>query len=192
VSIEENKRGYFRVDDEVFLQIKPIASEDVVDIETYFEKFRQSTLINARFHQQRTAMAPVLAEINARDTAVADYLAMLNNQIDYLADKLIAESIFAADEPLQTVNLSAEGMQFQTSTEHQVGDDLQMIFALFPGGDYIPVVAKVTRIDVHPDGQHNSVSVQYTHINDDDKELVIHHMLFMQRQQLQKKRLNAG
>jgi len=91
MNAEENKRGYFRVDDEVFLQVKKLSTDEVVDIDTYFEKFRQSTLITARFHQQRTAMAPALSEINARDKAVADYLSMLNDQIDMLADKLISD-----------------------------------------------------------------------------------------------------
>ena len=192
MNAEENKRGYFRVDDEVFLQVKKLSTDEVVDINTYFEKFRQSTLITARFHQQRTAMAPALSEINARDKAVADYLSMLNDQIDMLADKLISESIFAENEPLQAVNMSAEGMQFRTSTEYQTDDELEIIFALFPGGDYIPVIAKVVRTDQDTESKEFSVSVQYSNINEDDKELVIHHMLFLQRQQLQKKRLNTG
>ena len=192
MNAEENKRGYFRVDDEVFLQVKKLSTDEVVDIDTYFEKFRQSTLITARFHQQRTAMAPALSEINARDKAVADYLSMLNDQIDMLADKLISESIFAENEPLQAVNMSAEGMQFRTSTEYQTDDELEIIFALFPGGDYIPVIAKVVRTDLDTESKEFSVSVQYSNINEDDKELVIHHMLFLQRQQLQKKRLNTG
>ncbi|MBX2836196.1 MAG: PilZ domain-containing protein [Gammaproteobacteria bacterium] len=192
MNAEENKRGYFRVDDEVFLQVNKVPSDEVVNMDIYFEKYRQSTLITGRFHQQRTAMAPVLAEINARDAGVAQYFSMLSDQIDLLADKLISESIFAANEPLQAVNMSAEGMRFQTTTEYQLGDQLQMIFALFPGGDYIPVIAEVVRVDSDPESKQNSVSVDYSNIHEDDKELLIHHILFLQRQQLQKKRLDTG
>jgi len=191
MNVENNKRGYFRIDDEVFLRVKKITANEIVNIEPFFEKFRQSTLITARFHQQRTAMAPVLAEVNARDIAVANYFSMLSDQIDLLANKLISESIFSADEQLQDVNMSAEGMQFYSPTEYQCGDQLEIVFALFPGGDYIPVIADVVRTEHNKSDEQYLVSVQFSRINEDDKELVIHHMLFLQRQQLQKKRLNG-
>ena len=187
----ENQRKYFRIDDEVFLHVKKTDQTDNVDPHTYFDRFRQSTIFTARFHQQRTALAPVLTEIKARDIAVASYVSMLSDQVDLLATRLLTGSIFSSDEPLQTVNMSAEGMRFCSPVAYEVGDQLEMIYALFPGGDYIPVLAKVVRSEWDEDAEENMVSVQYVSMNDDDKELVIHHMLYMQRQHLQKKRLTG-
>lgn len=191
MSKSDNNRTYYRVDDEVFLQVKKIEISDETNIELYFNEFRQSTLINARFHQQRTAMAPVLREISARDAAVANYTNMLSSQIDLLADRLMMSSIFPPNEPMQPVNLSAEGMRFSTSIALNVGDYLEMIFALMPSGDYIPAIAKVVRIDHDDIDVAPVISVNFDYWNDDDKELVIHHVLFLQRRYLQEKRLSG-
>ena len=188
---EDNKRGYFRIDDEVYLRVKKVEPSDSTDLHTYFDNFRQSTILTARFHQQRTALAPVLAEIKSRDIAVASYVSMLSDQVDLLATRLLTGSIFLSNEPLQTVNMSAEGMRFHSAIEYRVGDQLEMIYALFPGGDYIPVLAEVLRSEWDNDAEDYMISVEYVSMNDDDKELVIHHMLYMQRQYLQKKRLTG-
>jgi len=191
VKEDENQRGYFRIDDEVYLHAKKIDPVDVADAPTYFNSFRQATLITARFHQKRTAMAPVLREINSRDAATSNYLSMLSEQIDLLANRLLTESIFAPNEPLQAVNISAEGMRFHTSVDFQTGDQLEMIYAQFPGGVYIPVLAEVVRSEWDKDAEDYQVSVKYINMNDDDKELVIHHILYVQRQQLHQKRLTG-
>ena len=186
---EENQRGYFRIDDEVFLHVKKINPVEVADMPTYFNSFRQATLITAQFHQKRTAMAPVLREINSRDTAISNYFSMLNEQIDLLATRLLTDSIFGLNEPLQRVNISAEGMRFSTPVEFQIGDQLEIIYAQFPGGDYIPVLAEVVRCEWDNGNEEYEVAVRYVSINEDDKELVIHHILYLQRQLLHKKRL---
>ena len=188
---EENKRAYFRIDDEVFLHVKKIDPVEVADTPTYFNSFRQATLLTARFHQKRTAMAPVLREINSRDTAISNYFSMLSEQIDLLATRLLTDSIFALNEPLQCVNISAEGMRFNTTDEFQTGDQLEIIYAQFPGGDYIPVLAEVVRTEWDNDAEEYAVSVRYVSLNEDDKELVIHHILHLQRQFLHRKRLTG-
>jgi len=194
VSRDEDKRAYFRIDDEVFLSVKKIEhcdADKIEDTHTYFDSFRKSTVLTAKFNQQRTAMAPVLKEINNKDVALASYISMLSDQVDLLASKLQSGAIFSSNEQLQTVNLSAEGMRFHSTEQYKLEDSLEMIFALFPDGDYIPVLAEVVRVEsVDDDGADlYEIGVKYSSINDDDKELLIHHILFLQRQILQKKRL---
>lgn len=188
---DKNQRGYFRIDDKVFLRVKKIDLADTADIDTYFDSFRHSTILTARFHQQRTAMVTVLTEIKTRDIAVASYVMMLSDQVDLLAKRLMTGSIFSTDEPLQPVNMSAEGMRFQSAIEYQKGDQLEMIFALFPGGDYIPVLAEVVRAEWDETSEEYVVSAKFSSINVDDKELLIHHILFLERQFLQNKRLTG-
>ena len=188
---EENLRNYFRIDDEVFLHVKLIDRDDIVDIDKYFNKFRQSTILTARFHQQRIAMAPVLKEIHARDAHISSYFSMLSDQVDLLANRLMTDSIFASDEPLQSVNLAAEGMRFHSQIEYQAGDLIERIFVLFPGEDYIPVLAEVVRSSWDNNVEEYAVSVKYTRLNEDDKELLIHHILYLERQLLQQKRLTG-
>lgn len=191
MSTESNKREYFRIDDEVFLSTKKVDLSDIDSVDTYFHGFRENTLFTAKFHQQRTAMLPNMAQIKARDSVVAEYIIMLSDQIDVLAGKLMKETLFAPDEQLKKVNMSAGGMSFYSDHQYNEGDVLEHIFAIFPGGHYIAVLAEVARSEWIEELGNYSVSVNYTNIHSDDKELIIQHNLFLQRQQLQKKRLES-
>lgn len=188
MSIKHNRRAYFRIDDEVFLHVKKIDHQKVVDIAKYCDNFRQSTLLTARFHQQREAMEPVLKEIRKRDIAIANYCSMLTDQVDLLVNSLLPVSIFASNEPLQTVNISAGGLQFRSQNDYQIGDVLEMIYVLFPKGDYIPLLAEVVRSESGNASNENKIAVKYISINEADRELVIQHVMFKQRQLLQKNR----
>ncbi len=188
---DNNQRGYFRIDDEVLLHVKKIDRSKIVDISTYFEGFRQSAILTARFNQQRSMMAPVFDDIKARDSAVAIYCTMLSEQVDLLANRLLSVSVFSPNELPQTVNLSAEGMRFHTPVKYEVGDQLEIIYALLPAGDYIPVLAEVVRSEWDEGAAECVVSVKFVCMNKDDKELVIHHILYLERQLLQQKRLTG-
>ncbi|MBX2838334.1 MAG: PilZ domain-containing protein [Gammaproteobacteria bacterium] len=191
MSIEKNRRAYFRIDDEVYLHANKVDHNTVVDIEEHRENFRQSTMLSARFHKQREAMDPVLEAIKSRDADVANYCLMLSEQVDLLVDSLLPVSVFASNEPLQSVNISAVGLQFKSQIDCQVGDVLEIIYVLFPNRDYIPLLAEVVRCERDDITEDNKISVKYISIDEADRELVIQHVLLKQRQNLQKNRLTG-
>jgi hypothetical protein len=189
MNTENNRRKFFRIDDKVLLRFRKIDRDTIENLDVYQERFRESTILTAKFHQQQISMAPLLTKIRDQDTSIASYFSMLNDQVSLLATRLLTVSIFESDEPLQSVSISAKGMRFHSDEEYLVGDLLEMIYVLFPGGKYIPVLANVVAARRDDEIKKFAISVEYVCMHEDDEELVIRHNLYLQRAELQQKRL---
>ncbi len=194
MSIESNRRDFFRIDDEVYLRVQKLDIDSQL-IQKKHEATRQEISVRSNFQMQRNEMQPVLKQIRSKNLAVASYLESLDDQMELLASRVLGTSIFVKGEPLASINISASGMEFKNNIEVEKGDMLEVILQLFPEESYVAIVGEVIRsIPVaqgnnnEPSDALNSISLCFKHVHKDDTEVIVRHIHYLQRLQLQHRR----
>ncbi len=186
MSSHDNRRNYFRVDDKVYLHVKQLDKSDPTAVEQSHEAYRKLVSVNSELCQQRMDMEPELKKILSRNKPVAEYLALLGAQIEVLSSNVLGAPLFASNEPLVDINLSATGMRFKRTMRVEAGDLLEIVFVLFPEKTYITTVCDVVRVVSDSEDSEKNISVTFTHIDAGDVEILFRHVNYVQRQQLQR------
>lgn len=171
-----DKRQYFRIEDNVLLVINKLdnVSDQATLDELYHATLPVSTIEND-IQFQRESYLPLLKKIEKTQPEIYAYLTYLENKIQMLLpDKAQAQSNPVYGEE-HRVNISASGLRFVSKLAYQLHDCLDMRITLKPSLQTVYVFAKVVRVNERSP-QHISVAVEYTQINDPNKEVLIKHI----------------
>lgn len=192
MSDSENRRESFRIDDEMKLHVNPLDPTRLDAILEDFEAFRLQFCLKSHFLVQKEIRLPNLLLIRKRDPDIAQYLEHLENQMLLLAERMNggAENSVAATQAPAIVNLSSNGLRFHTAEPLALGQVVELGMLLSTSGTQIIMLATVVRLE---DGteEHEGlvkVSLNFSHINADDTEAIIRHMVKLQQIQLQERR----
>jgi len=184
------RREYFRVDDAVRLSLRPVPPEQEQNL---------SELLDRNLHDSFTIMsslAAVTAEmvVNMRriensDPDVAAYLKALDRKIEILGRAFIACESDLVEQPAHPVNLSAGGMAALINECYQPGQLVEIRMLLFPSFTgvlmYGTVVACDPVAEEHADsGYSHRVRMAFTHLREQDRDIIIRHVLRCQSQAL--------
>ncbi len=187
----QEKRRYFRVSDNINLLHRVIdesklkagshVSPDVLS------SCSLSTALDV-LNQESLALAP---RLERRDPEVFEYLKIIDSKINLIAQALNAErdSEFSEHDK-RDVSLSAAGLAFNNDHAIAVGSLLELRLLLTSCLAVIVVYARVVQCKNvakhHPDHPF-SIGVEYININEEDRELLIKHVMKKQMQQLRDK-----
>ena len=124
-----------------------------------------------------------------RDAEIASYIESLEEQIIMLADRLASRIDGEADQTRQLteVNLSADGVKFETDQKLSVGQNVELGMDLPTNTTRVVMLATVVRSENETD-QKQSIALEYTHVHDEDIEAIIRHMAKLQQIQLRERR----
>ncbi len=173
---EQERRGFFRIDDDVALSYRLVPSSVVSEeasplrmgegfpasLANELEKMREVSRIHFR-HVEKD-----LPE-------VARYLAHLDNKIDLLAQHIVMDSDDLFVKSTQAVNISGSGISFIVDGVLNAGDYIELRFVLKPSLANIRTYSKV--ISCQPDNGQFRVAVEFTYLSDDDRDLLIRHVV---------------
>ncbi len=186
MSDANNKRGYFRVNDSVALAIRPLDEKESARANQLFdERHRDFGIVN-EFLIARERYLPKLIRIRRRDPEIAEYIAYLEDKIQKLAAAMGRKQALKKAVPTDHVNLSASGIRFHSDTPMQSGSKVELTITLFPSGVPILVFGDIIRADANS-GKGWSYVVKFSHIHDDDMEILIKHIHARQLDELRQK-----
>ncbi len=177
MSDSSNKRSFFRVNDSVALAIKPLPGKTTADINALYEERRRDFGIVNEFLLARERYLPKLLRIRRRDPEIAEYISYLEDKIQKLAASMGRKKEMRKAKPTHHVNLSASGIRFESDIPLETGAKVELTITLFPSGSPILVFGEVIR--AVPDTHHGaswSYVVNFSHIHDEDMELLIKHV----------------
>ena len=91
--------------------------------------YRLNYCLKSHFINQREGRQPKFQKLAKRDAEIASYIESLEEQIIMLADRLASRIDGEADQTRQLteVNLSADGVKFETDQKLSVGQNLSLI-----------------------------------------------------------------
>ncbi len=172
----ENRRGAFRLEDEILLRVEKLDASDPGLLEAEFERRRAEFGILTHLKYGAEKYLPTMRIIERKYPEISQYLKFLERQIQYVAMRN-SECDNAGPEPDEkhSVELSGNGMRFSTPGTFTVGEHVQAMMVLFPDKLRIMALATVSRVEISHDG-FQQVSLQFTHLHVEDKEALIKHL----------------
>ncbi|MGD1984519.1 MAG: PilZ domain-containing protein [Chromatiaceae bacterium] len=190
--LANDRRNYFRIDDSVRLGLTRLAPEQ---LDERLERLDQDLAGNFTVMSSLAAitgqMTVGLRRIENRDPDLAAYLRAIDQKIEVIGRAFIAQESDAVAERAVPVNLSAGGMCVGSDEHYAPGDALEIRMLLFPS--FTGLLIYGTVVDASPPSEalgeeagrfEHLVRIEFTHIREQDRELLIRHLLRRQSDQL--------
>ena len=168
----EDRREYYRIDDQIALQIRLHDSQNEED----------SLLFSllGDLHLLEYEAQPLLRSVGETDRAIASYLKVINKRIDLLG-QVLASNLLKDIGPARDVSLSESGMSFIDKLTHPVGTLLSLKVVLLPQGFGLHVDARVIEHRNSAEGLQ-TVTV-FENLSDATRQILARHILHKQAQQ---------
>jgi hypothetical protein len=190
--VADDRRNYFRIDDTVRLSLARVARDELDErVERLEQDLAGNFTVMSSLSAITSQMTVGLRRIENRDPDLAAYLRAIDQKIEVIGRAFIAQESEAVTEHAVPVNLSAGGMCVGTDEDFSPGDPLEIRMLLFPSFNGLMIYGTV--IDSEPPTQAHGeeaqrfrqlVRVEFTHIREQDRELLIRHLLRRQSDQL--------
>lgn len=186
----EDRRNYFRVDDTVRLSIRPVPPEE---LEARLDELDHDLVGNFTVQSSLAAitaqMSMSLRRIENRDPDLAAYLRAIDQKIEVIGRAFITQEPEFHAQQAVPANLSAGGMCVGVGEAYPSGTVLEIRMLLFPSFTGLMIYGRV--IDTEPATEETAggrfahvARIEFSHIRESDRELLIRHLLRRQSQQL--------
>jgi len=185
-----DRRSFFRIDDSVRLSLRRVPADELA---ARLDRLEQDLAGNFTVMSSLAAitsqMAIGLRRIENRDPDVAAYLRAIDQKIEVIGRAFIAQEPELMAEAAVPVNLSAGGMCAGVEEPYEAGTPLEIRMLLFPSFTglmiYGTVVESMVATDAAPSDRYRHLArIEFTHIREQDRELLIRHLLRRQSDQL--------
>ena len=141
-------------------------------------------------------MAVSMRRIEQRDPDVAQYLNALDRKIEVLGRAFLADENELLAQDAIPVNLSAGGMGMDVREQYAPGDFLEIKMLLFPSFTGVLTYGEV--VDCEPvaedcvsDGYRFHLRVSFSHMREQDRDILIRHIIRRQSNELRDRRERA-
>ncbi len=189
----EERRQFFRVDDEVNLVYAKIDEKQVMEGTYVSENILGNWPLSSALEMVAQESTLLLHKISKFNPDVADYLKIIDNKIELLAQALVMQSGEFTNNNIRNANLSATGIAFDSHEVFQNGDFLEIKILLVSSMAVVVAFGKVVycKSSQSESGQFPyTIGVDYVSIKDQDRELLIKHVVKKQLQQIRDKKEN--
>ncbi|MDT4328581.1 PilZ domain-containing protein [Methylomonas sp. MED-D] len=184
------KRRYFRVNDTINLLHKVIDKNHVKVLSHVSDDVLSNCSLASALevlNQEARLLAP---RLERRDPDLFEYLKLLDTKINLIAQVLTSQSEQFSEHDTREVSLSATGLAFSNETPVSEGEVLELRMLLTSCMAVIVAYARVVHCkDISADNPERpyAVCVEYINMKEDDRELLIKHVVKKQLQQLRDK-----
>ncbi|AEG00094.1 hypothetical protein [Methylomonas methanica] len=186
----EEKRRYFRVSDTISL-LYTVVNEIQVKQLSHVSRDVLSTCSLAAalevLNQEAAALAP---RLDRRDPEMFEYLKILDNKINLIVQSLAPRQDDFSEQDKREVNLSAAGVAFTNNVAIPVDTLLELRMVLTSCLAVIVAYGRVAQCkDISQDNTEHpyAICVEYVNMKEEDRELLIKHVIKKQMQQLRDK-----
>lgn len=190
----QERRRYFRIDDSVLMQIKVVSG---AELEKKLQDFRRGRHPITASQGVGLNLAEQMADLHVIQDKMPElsrYLINLQRQVERLNAAIFPDGTNSGRQEKQ-VSLSAQGMAFCTDDLYQPVDVVELLLQLIPSGQQMLIYARVVLAEDNEDsfekGQYR-VSLDFEHIQDSDREILVKHVHGKQLESLSSKQYAAS
>lgn len=186
-----DRRRFFRINDEVDLYYRKIAQQEACEASHIDENVLTGDALPQIMEAVEQEMNGILKRIETAQPEVAQYLKLLDYKIDMLAECLLHQNDLVREKNSYHVNLSASGLAFGSEQVLDEGDFLELKILLPASRALVTTCCRVIQCRQNP--SHESrypyvVSVDYMNMKEEDRELLIKHVIKRQLAQLREQK----
>ncbi|MFI8394091.1 PilZ domain-containing protein, partial [Pseudomonas sp. NPDC079367] len=176
---EEDRREYYRIEDMIALEIRPLSAPEAAGEEVLQDASPLFNLLS-ELHLSEFESQHLLRQISERDRAIAAFLKSQNKRIDLLSQVVALTVLGHIGEP-QPVIISEGGIDFQYPTPIATGAHLSVKLVLMPQALGLLLRARVTHCD--PKGDGYDVGTEFERPTDAQRQLLARYILQKQAQE---------
>jgi hypothetical protein len=189
----EERRQFFRVDDEVNLVYVKIDEKQIMEGSYVSENILGNWPLSSALEMVTQESALLFHKIANNHPDVADYLKLIDNKIELLGQAMVMQSGQFNKNNIRNANLSATGVAFDSEEAFQEGDYLEIKILLVNSMAVVVACGKVVycKKSQSDEVRHPyTIGVDYVSIKDQDRELLIKHVVKRQLQQIRDNKEN--
>ena len=192
-----DRRTYFRIDDNVRLSVRRVPPGE---LEARLDRLEHDLAGNFTVMSSLAAitsqMAMGLRRIENRDPDLAAYLRAIDQKIEVIGRAFIAEEPEMAAQQAAPANLSAGGICAGVEELYEKGEPVEVRMLLFPSFTGLMIYGTVVECGPAAEGEGGRfrylARIEFTHIREQDRELLIRHLLRRQSAQLRDQHEEEG
>lgn len=191
----EDRRGFFRIDDEVNLFYKKIDEKLVNEPHHVSDNILNSCSLSTALEMVSQESTLLLHRLDKSLPDVADYLRLIDTKIDLLAQAIMMQGFQFKENDTRNVNVSATGIAFNCEEPLKEGDYLEIKMLLVSSMAVIVTYGKVVycKNSESNDSQYPYfVGVDFINMKDEDRELLIKYVVKKQLQQIRDKKQDSN
>lgn len=173
----DERRRYFRIEDEALLALERIDKATIDDRLEDFWTNEHAFSIRNNYNFQIEQHIADRHKIDSNMPELGRYLGVLEKQIDRLTNKLIGDENDQAMTP-KSVNLSAQGIAYYDDQDPEQDELVELKLKLLPSGFRLVIIARVVLVEkdrCQDQGKHR-ISLDFENLHEADREILIKHM----------------
>ena len=194
--MSDERREYFRIDDEVALDYRLIGEGEAEQLR---EKI-QSRLLDrftaaSSFTATSRQITHVMHKVQNQSPELARCLQAIDQKLNMIAQLFVSEEMDLHEQSTREVNLSAGGISFRSQQKIRIDSLLELRMVLFPSLVGILTVSRAVQCERVNDANLKfpwQISVVYEHLRESDRELLVRHIMSKETQQLRSRRSENG
>jgi hypothetical protein len=189
----EEKRRYFRVNDTINLLHRVIDESKINQRSHVSTEVLGSCSLGVALDVLNHEAATLSSRLERRDPEMFEYLKIIDNKINLIAQALNPQGNEFSEHEKRDVSLSAAGVAFTNDRALPVGTLLELRMLLTSCLAVIVAFARVVQCkDISKDDADYpfAICVENINMNEEDRELLIKHVIKKQMQQLRDKNAN--
>ena len=190
--MSEERREYFRIDDEVALDYRLISPSEA---ELLREKIKSRVVdrftVASSFTATSRQMTHVIHKVQNQSPELARCLQAIDQKLNMIAQLFVSEEMDLHQQSTREVNLSAGGISFRSQQKIRIDSLLELRMVLFPSLVGILTVSRAVQCERVNDANLKfpwQISVVYEHLRESDRELLVRHIMSKETQQLRSRR----
>lgn len=185
--LADDRREYFRIDDRIGLEIRPLPTGQVPENPTFDSDI--GATLKAELRRHDLEFRQHLAVLAERDRTLTALLKALDSKLDALARIMALEQNPLQPEDWREVTLSEGGLSFECLTgQHGIGDCLAVRLTLPP--DFLQAEGVVRVVSTEPGDAAGTAGFERLHtefvrLADADRQSIARHVMRWQIRQRQ-------
>jgi len=191
----EDRRGFFRIDDEVNLSYKKIDEKQLHEPHPVSDNILNSCSLSTALETVSQESATLLHRLDKILPEVADYLRLIDTKIDLLAQAITMQGFQVKENNTRKVNISATGIAFGCEDALQKGDYLEIKILLTSCMRVIVTYGRVVHCQNSPSSDSRYpyfVGVNFIDMKEEDREMLIKYVVKEQLQQIRDKKQDSN
>ena len=186
----EERRGFFRVRDEILLACRVAENESLGQVKARLRGDTFSVFaLTSEFFDLRQEMRALQRASQSESPTFTRYVEAVDRKVDRIVQYLLGREM-GTTAHRQWVDLGAEGMAFRMPTRVPTGALLEIELGLLNSCTGLRTCASVLRCQ--PESGAYRIAVEFHHLRDSDRELLVQHTLRMQARELRQRQVGEG
>ncbi len=188
----QDRRRFFRIEDNVNLFYKVIDEQTVEALSHVSDDVLSNCSLVAALDVLSQKAHIIAPRLERSDPEIYEYLKIMDTKINLIAQAVMRQGSDFLEHSSRNVNLSASGIAFEAEESIEVGEFLEIKIMLTSCMAVIIAYAKVIycKQNEQSDDFPYFIGVDYVNMKDDDRELLIKHVVKRQMQQLRENKQN--